>query len=396
MQNYFTKENIIKVIVVGVVLVFMLEVFAFRPQSLPSSQGQDAGVQQAVQEVVLGTAFVNASVSSFSRELVVAGSTPEFEEKLGELKTQGKVLYVSKLSENMTSLNLASSETANSIAREISETGVRFVATATLSFPTTVEFDTASGKRIASTYGYTTLVLDPRLDVGANVTLKLVASIQGSEVTQYNPQLIPDEKPATLAVKVKKLGSDYKASLLFSWEERNFDETQLSKTLSQAKKLKYTVERIPLVVLSEQPSNESAELLKNLSYVEKMDGQFVVVEKNFTESALLTRDVKTILGENASVEFSPSRLNLTFSFSSNESAASAYLDERLSPMQEIVFRSATLELPGVVEIDGVNYTVSTRQMNGFVLEQAIEESDVAIEANARIVANVVWEARQKV
>lgn len=395
MQRYFTKENIIKVIVVVVVLAFLFEVLAFTPQFLPSGQQQGSSAQQDVNETFLGSALVNATISSFSRELVVDGNTLEFEEKLKELKVRGRVLYASKLSENRTLLNLASSETASGIAGEISGSGVRFVATATLSIPTMIEFDTGSGKRNASNYGYTTLVLDPRLDVGANVTLKMTANIQGNAVTQYNTQLIPEDKQAQLSARVKKLGSDYKATLLFAWEERNFDETTLGTVLSKAKKLKYTLERIPVAIVSQTPSNESAELLKNLSYVEKVNDGFVLMNANFTDSALFAQDAKNILGENVSIEFPPSRLNLTFSFSSNESNASTYLQERLAPQQAVLFRSATLEMPPVVEIEGKNYTVSTRELNGFAFEQAVEGDEVEILVTAKIVANVVWEARQK-
>ncbi len=392
MRNYFTKENIIKVFVAVVVIAFLLEIFAFTPQFI-QQQTENPNSNQPAASIAIGNTVVNATVSSYAREILVAGSSKEFEAKASELRSQGKILYISRLSENRTLLNLASAENANGIARELGGKKVQFVSTATLSFPAELEFETSTGKKNASTQGAISMPLDPRIPVGANISLSIVANIQNETVTEYNARVIPEEKTVQLNAEAKKLGDEYTASLIFSWENRGFNELELSQTLSQAKKVRYTVEKIPLVLLNEAPANDSLEQLQNLTYVEKVQGSYVIVKQDFTNSSQLKQDFDRILGQNTQIEFPPSRLNLTFTF--NNSDATAYLQEKLSPQQAIVLRAATLTTPDQIEIENATYFVSNNEFKGFVSEETRENETVPVQAKARIIANVIASLEQQ-
>ncbi len=361
MSNFFTRENILKIFVAGLVLVFLLELFSLSPSNVGGGNAPSTQIPPAeTVSTTAGIGLANATIIAYSADFVVSGGTGTAA-KIASLRDRGLILYANVVG-NSTVINLAKDANGTQVAEELVAVNATVLSRSTLRVQDPVTFQTDAGPMIASVGRTLPLYIDPSIPVGEVVQIGIIGEIKaGSVVSLESPKLVPIDLDTILNVTVATGKLNYRAALALPWAARTFNASAANGTQNnnpQLVGLSWEYRPANAILLDSPPSSAVADKLRNLSFVVSLNGTRLVVTENFTDEAAARAKLGALLGENTSLLFPQSYLIATFT-AGNETSGYNFTGSEFSAfqyMQLATQRLFSVRIPAKMEIAGKTYT----------------------------------------
>lgn len=206
------KNDIVKVVVLLVVLMFILQSFQFSGLDFGGGGGASASGD------VTGLAVFNGTIRTYNSTLYLPSDTGQ--SILDGLEQMEGVLSVVSYPDGV----VVQTETRDDvfpIAEHLRESNVSSIAIANVVIPQVIELDTGAGKLNVTTYGAIQIITEPILDANSQVTVSMVAVANSKRLIGYqSATILLDEGSVALDAYVSSLDSKvYTYSI--PWESRN-------------------------------------------------------------------------------------------------------------------------------------------------------------------------------
>ncbi|MFH1285475.1 MAG: hypothetical protein ABIH99_02735 [Candidatus Micrarchaeota archaeon] len=397
-MKLITKDNLIKLLVVLLILVFMFEILAFAPREPVAPTGGDNGDSGNTQnELIVGTTFFNASVYSYKSELRVTGSNSLLTEKIESLRAEGKVAYTQEPAENITLLVLPSSVKPSDIALELKGFNATTHSRAVLSAPAKLSVATLAGTVEADMELPITLYLDPSIPKGENIQISAEVSVLQNTVYELRSMtIIPENFQTAVVATVTSTTDIHFARCSIAWEDRMLDVSKANSTLASSFTQGAVRSYLPAHIVAVVPENSSSFALKrteiaNLSYVTGIGDLLVQVNESFVDKQKLEEDMDAIFaGESISVTYVNSTLDVlvedeNFSSERLESALSEFNAKSIAEL-----RLVNILLNGKTGVEERELDILGELSSIYYASETAKEGDVIlVPIEIQVVANKV-------
>ena len=325
-----SRENLMQLLVVVIVLAFVFEIFSYQGASRSLNSGsapKESPTPAGGGEI--GTAEAEAVVSSYPDNVITiegygAAGDSALIAKLRALESDGKVAYFN--SANPDNVNAVLTASANiteigwDLARDFPD--YHLYAKAQLALPEEIEFATAEGVVSAPVRFRASVMMEPVVPEGSNVSVFITALLVKGAVSDMQVELAEKEATAPIMGRIAQLGDQWVANAEIAWENRTrINESALKDALSAVyPNSTVSYEMRPYISFGNVSEEKQAQL-RNLSYVLLTVNGLAVVEDDFVNKSAAEEDFHRILGANASLAFPSSILKINVSSGSfNESA----------------------------------------------------------------------------
>ena|GEM_PF-2974336 len=356
-----SKEDLIKIIVIVVALVFLLEVFSFQGSSrnlnsrtTPNESPTPAGAGE------IGSAEVDAVVSSYPDGVITITGSRVSEDatllaRLRALASDGKIAYFNSANSDNVNVVLSTGANITEIGRNLSREfpAYRIYSKAQLTLPDEIAFTTARGVVSAPVRFKAGVMMEPIIAEGDKISVFITALLVKGAVSEMQVELAEKEGITLVLGKITQFDDYWVADAEIPWENRTkINESALKDVLAAV----YPNSTVSYEVLSfisfGNTSEEKQAELRNLSYVLFTVEGHAVVEEDFVNKSMAEEDFHRILGSNTSLEFPPSALKVNVSAASfNESI----FREIIGVESVRIRRRGTFELGEVVSVEGKDY-----------------------------------------
>ncbi|MEM3399246.1 MAG: hypothetical protein QXP42_00230 [Candidatus Micrarchaeia archaeon] len=377
-ETILTKENIIKIVVVLIVLAFILEPLVLGGRQSQSSEEQN----KTLNETIPVFAELNAIVIGYENILVVNGS----EELLMKLSRDSRFAFANPISKGEIALVLERDSNITEIARELYALNETFAVKGKARVLLTEGLD-VKGRKISYSRPLK-IEIDPVTAEGTNLTIQVRALVSDEEVLELLPLVRQKKANLPVEARVERLIDRYGAIVSFGWEERNihFPEIarKLGESLSNVSLLNYTpISTVRVLGMGE--NKEMSEFAKNLSYVKDVSGDILIIADDFTDKMRIEQDFSTF---NATMEFPESILAFAFDYNTTP----------MEPLTEIfagkkidLYRYAILRSPHRIETPFGELYVPYRSRFGVLLvpHTTAENSTIYVSANVEYIGQGV-------
>ncbi|QLJ52944.1 MAG: hypothetical protein Sv326_0769 [Candidatus Fermentimicrarchaeum limneticum] len=352
------RDTLIKVFALVAIIFFIIEMFNLRPAvtSGPSTSSENTSNTTPL----YASGNTTATLTSYSDYINVfkSGEDISANSSLDELKDIAGVGYINRVGGTVT-LVLDYGANVSLVAEKIKEKfpDLNVTANALLSLPPEVELTTAAGKKNISINALIRIEVDPWLDIGDNVTLSVASLVVGNKIQgSLIARIVPTENEVVANATISGVGDNYTATVVLPWDMREVNTSKINEELSAQLSnvsINYAPDSFVAVKGLDSKSNETIEKIQNLSYVEEVSGDIIYVKEDFNDSARIEGDLREILGENATVDYTVSKISISF-YSSNFSK-----DALLSVTggQALIYRQTSLKLGEKITIDGRDYNL---------------------------------------
>jgi hypothetical protein len=352
------RDTLIKVFALLFIVAFVIEMFGVRSSvtNTPTQNTENTSKEHSV----YGSGETTATLLSYSDYLNVFKPGVDISENssIGELVNVDGVGYVNRHG-GMVTLILEQGANVSLIADEVKERfpDLNVTANALFSLPPEVELTTAAGKRNVSANAIIAIEIEPEIDVGDNVTLSLVGLVAGNEFDGTPvAKIIPTNWEVVANAVVSGVGDDYSAVVILPWSSRNINVSKVKEELSSHMEnvnISYAPDSYVAVKGLSLKENDTIKKIGNISYVTEVDGDLVYVKDDFNNSGELEADLKGILGDNSTVDYPLSKMNILFSARNvSESDILKYVKGEV-----ILYREIFLEMSGKIRIGSKDYNV---------------------------------------
>jgi hypothetical protein len=169
-------------------------------------------------------------------------------------------------------------------------------------------------------------------------------------------KVIPTQGEALANATIKNATYDYGAVAIIPWESRNLDASRIREALSKEVgnlSMNYSPRSFVLVNGLDSASDEIVKKVENLSYVTGVFSTEVDLRDEMNDSEKLGSDIKGILGNNTTIDYPSSVIEITF-HSENLSKDGLFKSIGWTP---VVYRRMSIEVSGKLNISGVEYDV---------------------------------------
>jgi len=352
------RDTLIKVFTLLLVAAFMLELFSMRSSvtNTPSLNNTSPNPEPSL----YGTGQTSATLLSYREYLNVfkTGRDLTANSSLGEIMNIDGVGYLNRQGGALIVI-LDQSSNAPLIASEIKQKfpDLNVTAVGQFELPPTVEFTTSEGKKNVSMNAVIELEVEPDILPGDNVTLSLIGLVSGDSLTGTPlAKVIPTPGEALANATIKNATYDYGAVAIIPWESRNLDASSIREALSEEVEnlsVNYSPRSFVLVNSLDSASDEIVKKVENLSYVTGVFSTEVDLINEMNDSEKLGSDIKGILGNNTTIDYPSSMIQMTF-HSENLSKDGLFRSIGWTP---VVYRMVSIEVGGKLNISGVGYDV---------------------------------------
>jgi hypothetical protein len=376
------RDTLIKVFALITIIFFSVELFSMR--SAVTNQPTQTN-QTSNETPVYGAGVTNATLVRYMNYLNLNGGADLSKNaSIRELASIAGVGFINNQSGTV-SLVLDNGANATSIAQEVKERfpGINVTGRALFSIASEVEFRTQLGDKNVSMPFLLQIDTEPYIEVGDNVTVSLSGILYG-DTFEESPiaRIIPTERDATTNAVVNRVSDQYYAVIALRWEGRNinisrvrgeFPATMMNVSVNYSSE---SPESFVAIKGLDSQSNETIQRIGNLSYVEEVNGDLVYVKDYMNDSEKLNADLKGILGNNTTIDYPVSTLNVQFS-STNVSSG-----DILKPTggELELYRGMLLTLGDRMKIAGVDYEVP----GNTTLDVALPNSSYSVGKNVSV------------
>jgi hypothetical protein len=358
------KSLLIKLAVVGIILAFVIQTFAFGMLNNPNS-GIGGGGNAISNVAFQGTVVVPATVTSYKPVIILQGTRGQVAEAVKPLVASGAVIYTGEPDEeNMTLVNLAGDADVRAVAKSLEGGNVTVYTTAVISLPSRFNITTPEGQREIEG---TTFDLGTPEILGENETLQMSVYlyVQNGKIVQLQNPVFMQEKKALLLEGTVSGGVGASYAVLIPFEQRRIDKEK-AKAIFSAENYSIEIKEISYIAFDPPLSQEQLSKL-NFPYVTYSQPASVSISPTFTDGAKLRSDFE-LAGVNATPPYSFIRVagNANEDLE-NESAKIAGLGKLVANESslQIAYR-AELSLPDYMELDGKRITGFPQKVNAIV------------------------------
>jgi hypothetical protein len=353
------KDMALKILVLGVVALFMFETFAYyggaKNQAQTPAQGGTGQTDTTQPSVpVAGAAIVQATVLSYSSELALGSETLATQAVVKQMEDEGLVQYKARRPDGILVLNFGRSANLSAIATRFDGTNTTLAAKARLRTPSLINFTTATGP-VMAVFQDVSVEISPDVPVGQNITLRINANILDSAVQSYVAVPVALKTKFTVAAKVLGYKPDHLAVFEISWDKRVFDQDPLRIEFFR----RYPQGSFTLLRNSSVLVDMSATANFSEAYVIHASPQQLDINESFTDSRRIEDDLLSA-GQVNPVIFPATRVVLEINGSE---ADFSFVKDFMNYDKFNDYRSAHLELPATVEVNGTSYVVKQRAID---------------------------------
>ncbi|MCX6776741.1 MAG: hypothetical protein NTY73_02075 [Candidatus Micrarchaeota archaeon] len=352
------RDTLIKVFTLVLVAAFMLELFSMRSSVTNTTSLNSTTPSQ--EPSLYGTGQTSATLLSYKEYLNVfkAGRDLTINSSLGEIRDIDGVGYLNRQGGALIVV-LDQSANVPLIASEIEQMfpDLNVTAVGQFELPPTVEFTTSEGKRNVSMNAVIELEIEPNILPSDNVTLSLIGLVSGDNLAGSPvAKVIPTQGEALANATIKEATYDYGAVAIIPWGSRNLNASRIREALSNEVwnlSMNYSPRSFVLVNGLDSASDEIVKKVENLSYVTGVFSTEVDLRDEMNDSEKLGSDIKGILGDNTTIDYPSSVIEMTF-HSENLSKDGLFKSIGWTP---VVYRRMSIEVSGKLNISGVEYDV---------------------------------------
>ncbi|MBI4399369.1 hypothetical protein HY570_01345, partial [Candidatus Micrarchaeota archaeon] len=231
-SNLFTKDSLIKLFVILVVLAFILELFVLLPgqpvqqqPQTPITNENDSGSLPTVKDRFLGIAAVNATIVKYDDSLVLSGKDlGSANVIISDLIKTNKVSYKTNVNEDTLVLNLPANANVSEIVVSFRGLNLSIVGRASLRINGTAQFTAPNLSRVdVAIERDILLTLDvANKPVGSNVTVSLRALIEDGKIQQMEePTIAPLSRNFLVNGTIVRVRQQGIVFAQVEWESRN-------------------------------------------------------------------------------------------------------------------------------------------------------------------------------
>jgi len=283
------KSLLIKLAVVGIILAFVIETFAFGVLGNPNANpGGNAGGNAQSGGNFQGNAIVNATVVSYKPNLIVQGEGAAVREAIRPLVASGAVIYTGEPDEqNRTLLNLASGVDIGEVFRNLSAANLTVYANAVIGLPAKFNITTPEGQ--IEVEGTTFELGTPDVWGGnETVQMSIYMTVKGGKILQLqNPVFMQEKAEFSAMGEVAEVrGAVYVVSIPFG--QRRVDRKLASELFGRGN-YSFEIKEISYIAF-EQPLTQEKLAQLNFPYVTYSQPQSISIDPSFSNGTRLQED----------------------------------------------------------------------------------------------------------
>jgi hypothetical protein len=391
-----SRNDVLKIGVLVLVLAFLTQVFSFQGGGsyVDDVGGEEIPTPTPMPPGVLGLAAADATVSGYPQSIITlagtaAGEDEELQQRLRDLTAEGQVAYFNSANPDNINIVLAEGADVVGVAWNITIDFPDYVlfAEAELALPEELEFETAQGNVSATLRPEIEILMEPLTPVGSNVSLVVRAMLVGEEVSEFQVQVAEKEGVLLVEGNVAELLDEWMIDAQVPWTERNtLDLAGLQGALNSTYPNSSVNYELNQLISVGEITDEERDALGEFEYVMFAVGGSVVIGDDFVNQTKAEEDFRSVLGENASIDFPASLLSINVSSGElNES----FLHEATGLEELEVKRAGVFELGEIVTLDGIDYLLP----GGARLQRVFPTNVSAGENFTHLVAVMVQGAR---
>lgn len=306
-----SKDNIIKIFVVLIVLFFVFQTFYFTQEkeiSAPNTPTNEG-------ELVYVTARINATVVGYSDSIIISGEieNENLSLEISKFEEMGWILFSNK-DEKELALFLSQEANISALAESLNTiSGIKMSSKATLLIPDLVYVNTPQGKQNISFGKKISANIDPNIRLGEEVPLLLWAYIQDGQPVQYEVKLLPQNKIIFTELRIIGFTDKYIVQVSIPWESRNINKSEITEMLQTEWGSILFAPYFPnsSISIPNNISEEKAQKILNLSYVLSLNNGVIEINESFTNTQNISFELREILGE-VNITFPKSTLSISF------------------------------------------------------------------------------------
>ncbi|MDD5317513.1 MAG: hypothetical protein PHF51_02145 [Candidatus ainarchaeum sp.] len=358
-----SKDDVIKIAVVVIALVFMFEAFAIQgaKNQVPGDGGATPTPTPASSQV-LGYAQVEATLSAYPDGVLSisgdgAAGDDALRQRLDSFVASGKAAYYNSADPDGVSLVLDPGADASEIGWNLSSDFPAYglSARAQLELPGEAVFATRGGNVTAPIRYRGRVLMEPLVPAGENVTVLLTAMLSGDAITELQVEIA--QRAATVALEgtVSALSDSWFGSAEVPWEERaRLNESEMGSALRAVypdSSVEYSEWNF---VITGNVSEAEKAAIENISYVLFVVGNTTLVEDGFVDRTRAEADFQAALNRSTQIEFPPSDLSVNVTAAN---ASESGIRELVGVPWLLVARKGTLRLNDSIPIGGRTYAL---------------------------------------